>query len=245
MRNMNERPVCHRAEDLVTYLYGEASAADAQDFAAHMKQCDACRAEFSIFNQVHESILLWRSEALGAAFNPAPQTDASQTSAALEPVVVQHARRLSGLAAWREFFSVSPLWLRGATAFAVLLLCVLGVMTIARLSHKSVELAKNGNDEKMYSRQQVDAEVNNAVARKVAELTDQQNSTAPSDKPTRRTKSNNAGNRIQLAANQQPKNLRPRSLSRQERQQLAADLRLTSADEEELPFALPEQERPQ
>lgn len=244
MRNMNERPVCHRAEDLVTYLYGEASAADAQDFTAHMKQCDACRAEFSIFNQVHESILLWRSEALGAAFNPAPQTAASQTSAASEPAVVHHARRLSGMGALREFFSVSPLWLRGATAFAALLLCVLGVITIARLSHKSVELVKNGNDEKMYSRQQVDAEVNNAVVRKVAELTYQQKSTTSTERPIK-TKPNNPGNRIQLAANQQPKNLRPRSLSRQERQQLAADLRLTSADEEELPFALPEQERPQ
>ena len=67
MEIINERPVCHRAEDLVTYLYGEANTADAQDFAAHLQQCDACRAEFAVFNQVHDSIVLWRNEALGAA----------------------------------------------------------------------------------------------------------------------------------------------------------------------------------
>src|SRR5215471_15296104 len=106
MRNINERPVCHRAEDLVTYLYGEASAADAQDFAAHMKQCDACRAEFGVFKQVHESILLWRNEALGAAFNPAPQTSVGEARTAPESKVVQQARRLSGFAALREFFNV-------------------------------------------------------------------------------------------------------------------------------------------
>src|SRR5215471_14893493 len=139
MRNINERPVCHRAEDLVTYLYGEASAADAQDFAAHLKQCDACRAEFAVFNQVHESILLWRNEALGAAFNPAPQTSVGAARAA-ESTVVQHARRLSGFAALREFFNVSPLWLRGATAFATLLLCVLGIFTFARWRQTPVQM---------------------------------------------------------------------------------------------------------
>src|SRR5260370_35404157 len=73
MRTMNERPICHRSEDLVTYLYHEASAAEAQDFASHVETWDACRAELAVFSQVHESILLGRNEALGSAFSPAPQ----------------------------------------------------------------------------------------------------------------------------------------------------------------------------
>ncbi len=56
MRTMNERPVCHRSEDLVTYLYNEASAAEAQDFANHVEKCEACRAEFAVFSEVRESI---------------------------------------------------------------------------------------------------------------------------------------------------------------------------------------------
>jgi hypothetical protein len=35
MQDLNGRPVCHRAEDLVTYLYGESSESDALDFRAH------------------------------------------------------------------------------------------------------------------------------------------------------------------------------------------------------------------
>ena len=116
MQNVNERPVCHRAEDLVTYLYGEANAEEAHDFSSHMRQCDACRAEFAVFNQVHDSIVTWRNEALGQI--------ATETAFVPERIV-QHERKLSALAALREFFSVSPLWLRGATAFAGLLLVAL------------------------------------------------------------------------------------------------------------------------
>ena len=57
MHEVKQRPACHRAEDLVSYLYGEASEADALDFSKHLQQCDACGSEFAIFNQVHESIL--------------------------------------------------------------------------------------------------------------------------------------------------------------------------------------------
>jgi anti-sigma factor RsiW len=111
MENINERPVCHRAEDLVTYLYGEANAAEARDFATHLERCDACRAEFSLFNQVHESIVTWRNEALGTATIPAV-SPVTQTVPLSTPFA-QHERKLSAWASLREFFSVSPLWLRG------------------------------------------------------------------------------------------------------------------------------------
>src|SRR2546423_7637440 len=138
MRENNERPVCHRAEDLVTYLYGEASNADALDFRNHLQQCNACRSEFTVFSQVHNSIELWRNEALGASFNPAAITAAPAIES---KEFAQPERRLSALAAVREFFTVSPLWLRGVTAFAALLLCALGVMMISRSSQKPIAVA--------------------------------------------------------------------------------------------------------
>ena len=141
MRNISERPVCHRAEDLVTYLYGEASEVDAQDFAGHLQQCDACRSEFGVFQQVHDSILLWRNEALGSAFNPAVVPVESTVDATQ---FVRHERKLTALAALREFFNVSPLWLRAATGFAVLLLFVLGVLAISRSWNRPGQTA--GND---------------------------------------------------------------------------------------------------
>jgi transcriptional regulator NrdR family protein len=236
---MNERPVCHRAEDLVTYLYGEASEADALDFRNHLRQCDSCRSEFTVFNQVHESIETWRNEALGASFNPAaiPATVAIDSTP-----VIRHERRLSALAALREFFTVSPLWLRGAMAFAALLLCVLGVMMVARMSRRPVDIVQTGNHEEVYTRHELEAAVSKAVDKKVAELNNSKDASTPVVATQDKPKSATSG--VQFAANKQPNTLRPQRLTRQERNQLAADLRLTpSVDEEEL-MAFPEQENP-
>src|ERR1044071_4974517 len=196
MHEVKQRPACHRAEDLVTYLYGEAGEADALDFGKHLQQCDACRSEFGVFNQVHHSILTWRNEALGVAFDP--------RAVAIESTVesrhfVRHERKLSALAALREFFTVSPLWLRGATAFATLLLFVLGIAMVVRTSQKPVEVSQKGTPERTYTQQEVKAEVDRAVQRTREEMARQ--TTAPSigtsndERPT--------SNRAQLATNQQ------------------------------------------
>ena len=233
MPNINERPVCHRAEDLVTYLYGEASEVDATDFAGHLQQCDACSSEFGVFRQVHDSILLWRNEALGSAFRPAP---ASVVSTVDPTQFVRHERKLTAFAALREFLSVSPLWLRAATCFAAVLLCVLGVLTFSRSWNQPVQVA-NKDDGAKYSQQQLDEAVKKQVSEQMAQLnsrqTDPKVTNALPDKPT------NKRNDKQLAVNRiQPKTPRPRGLSRQEREQLAKDLRLIPRDEDELPFIL-------
>jgi len=238
MRDTHERPICHRAEDLVGYLYDEASPADALDFRSHLQQCDACRREFTVFNQVHDSIQLWRNEALGASFNPA---EVAYEPAADSRQFVRHERRLSALAALREFFSVSPLWLRGATAFAALLLCVLGVVMIARVSRKPVQIVAT-DDGRRYTEQELKHQIDEAVSKTRAELTSPNNvsTSTASIKEEQRP----SVKRTQMAA-YQPKNVQPRNLNRQEREQLAADLRLTlPADEEESLLALPEQDIP-
>lgn len=235
MHEVKQRPACHRAEDMVTYLYGEASEADALDFGKHLQQCDACRSEFGVFNQVHDSILTWRNEALGVAFDPrAVAIDSAVESSQF----VRHERKLSALAALREFFTVSPLWLRAATAFAALLLCALGTMMIMRFSQKPVEVSQKGTPERTFTQQEVKAEVDRAVQKTRDEIARQ--ITSPSIPNSEKPKPNQA----QLAANQQPRTGKSHGLSRQERQQLAADLRLTNpAEEEEMQLALPEQDQ--
>ncbi|SRR6266404_9333557 len=238
MLNINERPICHRAEDLVTYLYGEASEVDAKDFAVHMKECAACSSEFGVFQHVHDSILVWRNEALGSTLNPAGLPVASDLESTQR---VRHGLRLSALAALREFFSVSPLWLRGATAFAALLFCALGVLTISRSWNRPAQVAHgepiklaDPSREPRYSKQELDE----AVREEIARLKNQQTS-APANEalPTKRPTEN--GSRNQLAVNRvQPKTPRPRGLSRKEREQLAKDLRLIPRDEDELPFVI-------
>ena len=238
MSENNERPVCHRAEDLVTYLYGEASHTDALDFRNHLQGCESCRSEFTVFNQVHQSIAGWRDEALGAAFRPAEIT----TTPAIEATeFVRHERKLSGVAALREFFSVSPLWLRGATAVAAVLLIVLGVLMVSRWSQKPVVVANKNSDEETFTRQQMQTEIKKAVDEKVRELTV---STQNSSVVDRKEKPAPSASRVQVAVVRQPKTQRQR-LTPQEREQLAADLRLTiPAEEEETVFTFPEQEHP-
>lgn len=229
MQNVNERPVCHRAEDLVTYLYGEASVEEARDFAGHMQQCDACRAEFTVFNSVHDSIVAWRNEALGQMVSPATATE----TAFVTSQVVQHERKLSALAALREFFTVSPLWMRGATAFAGLLLCALIVFAVSRLWQTPVQMVKD-NDAPTYSREQFEKEVQKQVNERVASLTRDREQKGEVTNPVPRINSD-ATHRVRSKTQQSAK------LTREERVQLAADLGLIPGREEDVPFVLPDE----
>jgi hypothetical protein len=236
MENINERPVCHRAEDLVSYLYGEANEAEARDFAAHIGACDACRAEFALFNQVHESIVTWRNEALGPATVPI-SSPVAQTIAPTTPFV-QDDRKLSAWAALREFFSVSPLWLRGATAFAGLLLCALLVFAVSRLWQKPTQVVKSDNADKTYTQKELDAEIQKRVAAAVA--------ARPQTSGTNEdlTKNDQAGEQnmtVESSTNRPRRKTREHRLTDEERIQLAADLGLIPGRDEELPFVLPEE----
>ena len=238
MMKNHERPICHRAEDLVAYLYNEASETDGQDFAEHAEECDACRSELAVFRQVHESILLWRNEALGTF---SPVSEAAELARATSSVkLVQHERKLSALQALREFFSVSPLWLRGATAFAALLLCALALVVISRSSRRPAQVANN--DEKVYTKTQFEAAVDKAVN---AKLKESQATAPPASNVAIEVKPSKQQSisRRELARNNSPSRAqRVRALTRAEREQLAADLLLIPGrDEADLPFVFSEE----
>src|SRR5919197_1571697 len=96
------RKDCPQAENLVAYLYGEASEAEKKDFERHLSICDLCRDELAAFGMVRESVVTWRDEMMSSLFAPA----VSQTIA---PVITstKPERKRSALAAIREFFSLS------------------------------------------------------------------------------------------------------------------------------------------
>jgi len=238
MRNVNERPVCHRAEDLVSYLYGEATPVEARDFAEHMEQCDACRAEFATFRQVHKSVMLWRNEALGAAVSQAPEIAAPLTTAIKPNQFVLHERKLSALPALREFFSVAPLWLRGAIAFAALLLCLLGALGISRLWRQPTQVVVNNAYQKVYTQ----ADLENAVRTALENQSGLKNlpvQTRLSPTPANVSRPNSL--RHQNLTRSQLARIPQTRLTRQEREQLAADLRLIPGKEDELPFVFPDE----
>jgi hypothetical protein len=117
---------CERGEDLVAYLYGEAAPEAAKSFCQHLTSCAVCRDELAAFGGVREIVGEWRDDALSAV----PALGVSESFRA----VVQSApeRKRSAVAALREFFSLSPLWLRAGAVAAVLAFCAMTALTLAR-----------------------------------------------------------------------------------------------------------------
>ena len=209
MNEMNNSPGCERAPDLIAFLYDEANDSEKRDFELHLKECAGCRQEVASFGVVRESITAWRDEALSGFVSTPLTTTATKKSA---------------LAALRQFFDLSPLWLKGATAFALLAFCVLAALAIFNRAERDNPASFAKNPDGMYTQQDVDRLVKEALAKnessKQPELVVKE--TIPpvqSPKPKRGP-----------AQNQFAKSRRP--LTRAEREQLAADLRLLSTDDE-------------
>ena len=208
MKERDHSPDCERASDLIAFIYNEGSDQEAQDFQLHLRECSSCREEAASFGVVRESIITWRDEAL-AGFVSTPVTTTTN--------------RKSALAALRQFFDLSPLWLKGATAFALLVFCLLAGIVVFRNRERRVEITDK-NPNAIYTEQDVDRRVKEALAKA---------STTPKvEAPPQKSQP-----QPQLAKYQKPKSAQVakgrRPLSRSEREQLAADLRLLSASEDE------------
>ena len=208
MNEMDLSSTCERAEELVSVLYGEAGERERRDFEVHMQQCGNCRAEFAAFAQVRESIGEWRDEALSGFVS---------AHAGVRPV------RKSALAAFRQFFDLSPLWLKGAVGFASVVFCVLAALAVWRSgpTDEPVQVA-TGNPDAVYTKRDLDRAVQEALAKQQREQPDVPDKPAiivESPKP----KSSNI-------AKSEPKARRP--FTKAERAQLAAELRLITGDNE-------------
>ena len=117
---------CGRGEELVAYLYGEASEEEAGLFRRHLEACAVCREELAAFGDVREAVGTWRAEVLGAV----PSLNIEEALAA--PAIQPAPRKRSARAALREFFSLSPTWLRAGAFAAALVACALLSLTLAR-----------------------------------------------------------------------------------------------------------------
>jgi hypothetical protein len=93
-----------------------------------MKLCASCSAEVAEFGDVRGAIKEWRQQALGAFSSPAFEANAT---AAPAPTGKDSVQRRSALDALREFFTLSPVWMRAATAVVALVFCALAVIAFA------------------------------------------------------------------------------------------------------------------
>jgi len=199
---------CERVPDLMSFLYREMDERETREFRLHLQQCGQCREEVASFGAMRESITAWRDEALSGFVSTQPVTTKSNKSA---------------LAALRQFFALSPLWLKGATAFATLaFLALVGFAFVKLQTSKTPVNSTASNSGAKYSEQDVERIVKEALAtQQPANKPTEIATVVPQSKPPKvKTPGTN-----QLAKSRRP-------LSRAERDQLAADLRLLSSPED-------------
>ncbi len=61
MKNQTNANQCQRKEDLITYLYGEATPTEEKAFKQHLQECASCKKEMSEFAMVRESLQTWQT----------------------------------------------------------------------------------------------------------------------------------------------------------------------------------------
>ena len=171
---------CGRAEDLVAYLYGEASEIEAKGFERHMAECAACRQELNAFGYTRTAIDSAREEA-------------ARTFSPMAPDFLQHEQikqpeTRSALAALREFFRLAPLWMQAGVAAASLVLCTLVTLAVfnsevhlggtrlalrnsstERIIEKPVMVERVVQAENTYTQTQVDELINARVQKALAQ----------------------------------------------------------------------------
>ena len=130
---MTEMNKCERADELVAYFYSEANQAERYSFEQHLSACRACREELAAFGEVRGAVRLWRTELQAQAptlsldaVMPAFASNGGPAKAHAESA----APRRSALDALREFFTLTPAWLRAGMVAASLLVCALAVAAL-------------------------------------------------------------------------------------------------------------------
>src|SRR5689334_386848 len=86
---------CHRKDDLVTYLYDEATPAERASFERHLNECAPCSEELNAFGRVRDELATWQ---VGFA----PRTE----------LVLPRGR----MEVLREFVTLFPVWARSLGA---------------------------------------------------------------------------------------------------------------------------------
>jgi Putative zinc-finger len=105
MPNKNNQAVCGRKEDLITYLYNEASDEERASFESHLDDCHSCRDDCSAFARVRDDLSAWE-----VGYTPRTEIVLPKSWSKSWP------KRLDSL---REFINFFPGWARGASLTAV------------------------------------------------------------------------------------------------------------------------------
>ncbi len=227
MSQENAQP-CERTEDLISFLYGDLGEAERRSFDQHRANCPSCDSEIRALGPIRRSIVAWRDQSLGIY----TESEVRNSIAAIGE------QPRSALAALRSFFDLSPIWLKGATAAATLLFCLLAGVGAAGLLEDSGNawippVAVSTPDWKSEADRQriIENEIQKRLEAAVAGM-------SQPAQPTR-SKEFTSGQTRAVAQTERknyfiPKHDLRKPLTRAERERLAADLRLIPEEDEDL-----------
>lgn len=216
---MNEylEDTCDRQPDLVSYLYGELDESKSATFQQHLRACVGCSAELTQFVTIRSAIATWKQESVVG----------SLPAASMVSLPTQRKSK-SAIVAFREFFNLAPLWTKAGVAAAVLVFFALIALAAANFSsalHRQEANVREPEIKRVPERNEPlqGATANNDINHASDQVAQKEVAPAPDVNHGRSTK---AQSRVKDEVGSR------RPLTRAERQQLAADLRLTSINDD-------------
>jgi hypothetical protein len=214
-----DAPICERGNDLIAFLYGEIDQTAARDFDRHLLNCADCESELRAFKRIRSSVVAWRQETLGAA---------TANSVSASPAVGRASglSKPSAIAAIREFFELSPLWMKGSIAFASVLFCVVSALALAHLFENSEPVV--AEDEKRYTQKELQSKIEDALKSTLQDRETEKQTLPPSFavKNNQQAKPQKRGTPRSIERVAANLKVGRGPLTKSEREQLAADLRL-------------------
>ena len=206
---------CERGDDLIAFLYHELSEPESRNFERHLASCSSCAHELGSFKVIRAGVVAWREQTLGLSPVSTPA-----------PVAFGQPEKPSAQLAIRQFFALSPVWLKSTVAFASILFVAAVALVATNLNSSPVVPMV----EHRYTEAELKAKVEEGIQARLREI----NSVAEKPPQQELAQSPNRVQRPQLRFKSAGAvaNTRRAPLTKSERQQLAADLRLLSPSED-------------
>ena len=142
MSNNHKNSICPFADQLVSYLYDEANAAESFKFTAHLENCSPCADELKSFGFVRASVAEWRETEFSPLPTPIFATPNDHPDKPLA-VVSDSTENRSWFAEFRRLFAFNP---ATATAAFGILIVGIGLFWFAFKSGGKNEMARNSVD---------------------------------------------------------------------------------------------------
>lgn len=149
---------CAFAEQIVSYLYGEANAQENTVFESHLNSCAACAEEFAGFTAIRSSVIEWRNEDFSSLETPLIEIPFKNPREFYNSENGSTISR-SWFAEFRRIFTLSPARI-ASISFALIVFCVGIIFFINKTSNNvDVAVSNSENTEKIISSPKADKEI--------------------------------------------------------------------------------------